>query len=324
MMVYLQLISGLALLLIGGEALVRGATGISQRLGLSALFIGMIVAGFGTSMPEMVVSVYATVEDQPAIAVGNVIGSNIANILLILGVAAMIRPIQSPPTLFRWDGTMLLAATAVVALLGLQGSIAAWQGAALIGALCAYLAFQYHRERRATGDRATASPAGSPAGGDAAVAAGGPEPRLAILVPLVLVGLAALIGGGNLFVEGAVGLARRFGIAEGLIGITVVAVGTSLPELATTLIAAWRRQSDLAYGNIIGSNLFNCLAILGTAAVAGQVEVAPLLAHVDGPVMVGATALMLCFMATARRMTRWEGAVLVGLYAVYIAVRATL
>lgn len=319
-MVYLQIFSGLALLLIGGEALVRGATGISQRLGLSALFIGMIVAGFGTSMPEMVVSVYATVEDQPAIAVGNVIGSNIANILLILGVAAMIRPIQSPPTLFRWDGTMLLAATAVVALLGLQGSIAAWQGAALIGALCAYLAFQYHRERRATGDRAT----GNPAGGDAAVAAGGPERRLAILVPLVLVGLAALIGGGNLFVEGAVGLARRFGIAEGLIGITVVAVGTSLPELATTLIAAWRRQSDLAYGNIIGSNLFNGLAILGTAAVAGQVEVAPLLAQVDGPVMVGATALMLFFMATARRMTRWEGAILVGLYAVYIAVRAML
>lgn len=309
----LILIGGLILLLIGGEALVRGSVALAERLGLSPLFVGMVVAGFGTSMPELVVSVQATIEGSPAIAAGNVIGSNITNILLILGVAAVISTIGRPPRLIRPDGLILLAVTAGIVLVGLQGRIPGWQGAVMRALLGAFILFQYRRDKR------DSTPDGAAEGMLPLPEEMPRRPLVALL--LLAAGFAGLIGGADLFVEGAVRTARSLNVSEGLIGLTIVAIGTSLPELAATTVAAIRRHTDLAYGNILGSNLFNVLGILGAAALAGPLTVPAEMVMVDGPVMVGATLLMLVFLATGARLVRWEGAVMLTLFAAYVAGR---
>jgi cation:H+ antiporter len=313
----LLLVGGLALLLIGGEALVRGAIAIAERFKLSSLLVGMVIAGFGTSMPELVVSVRATFGGNPAIAAGNVIGSNISNILLILATAALIRPIGRPPRLFMPDGLILMVVTVGVVLLGLQGRIPAWQGGVMVLLLVGFIGFQYARDVRAA--RALPLPEPSPV----------PLPeemprRLSVSILLVLAGLGGLIAGGDWFVDGAVRLARGLGVSEGLIGLTIVAVGTSLPELATAAIASIRGQSDLAYGNVLGSNMFNLLGILGCAALAGPLEVPRLMVYVDGQVMIGATALMLFFLAWGPRLARWQAAEMLACYVLYVAMRAAL
>jgi cation:H+ antiporter len=317
-MTVLLLVGGLALLLIGGEALVRGGVAIAKRLKLSPLLVGMVIAGFGTSMPELVVSVRATLGGNPAIAAGNVIGSNISNILLILAVAALIRPIGRPPRLFVPDGIILISVTVGVVLLGLQGRIPAWQGGIMVLLLAGFIGFQYLRDVRASA-RLLALPEQPPV----------PLPkelprRLSVSVLLALAGIGGLIAGGDWFVEGAVRLARALGVSEGLIGLTIVAVGTSLPELATSSIASIRGESDLAYGNVLGSNMFNLLGILGCAALAGPLEVPRLMVFVDGPVMIAATALMLFFLAQGSRLVRWEAAAMLGCYGLYVGLRAAL
>lgn len=317
------LLGGLALLLVGGEALVRGTVGLGRAARLSPLFVGMVIAGFGTSMPEMVVSVTATLDGRAGIAVGNVVGSNIANILLILGIAALIRPIGRPDGLFRPDGAILVAVTVGVVLLGMQGVIPAWQGAVLIVVLAAYLAMQYRRDRRATSAGAAVN--GS-IGGTAGDGAPLPLPEELPARPLVaalmaLAGLGTLLAGAHFFVEGAVDIARLLGVGEAVIGLTVVALGTSLPELATTAVAAARGQQDIAYGNIVGSNLFNLLAILGAATFAGRLEFPGIMVLLDGPVMIAATLAMILFLWTGARLSRIEGGLLVGAYTAYIAVR---
>jgi len=317
-MTALLLVGGLALLLIGGEALVRGAVAIAERFNLSPLLVGMVIAGFGTSMPELVVSVRATVGGNPAIAAGNVIGSNISNILLILATAALIRPVGRPPSLFMPDGIILMVATVGVVLLGLQGRIPAWQGGVMVLLLAGFIGFQYVRDVRATAKRL-------------ALSEQPPVPlpeelprRLSVSILLVLAGLGGLIAGGDWFVDGAVRLARGLGVSDGLIGLTIVAVGTSLPELATSAIASIRGQSELAYGNVLGSNMFNLLGILGCAALAGPLDVPRLMVYVDGPVMIGATALMLYFLASGTRLVRWEAAAMISCYAIYVGARAAL
>jgi cation:H+ antiporter len=312
-MTALILIGGLVLLLIGGEALVRGSVAIAERLGLSPLFVGMVVAGFGTSMPELVVGVQATMEGKPAIAAGNVIGSNIANILLILGLAAVISPIGRPPRLFKPDGFILLAVTAGIVLIGLQGRIPAWQGGVMVLLLGGFILFQYLRDKRDAASKVVEE-----------VPLPLPEelPRRPLVALLLLAaGFGGLIGGADLFVEGAVRVARGLGVSEGLIGLTIVAVGTSLPELAATTVAALRRHTDLAYGNILGSNLFNILGILGISSIAGPLVVPPVMVWLDGPVMIAATLAMLMFLATGARLVRWEGAVMVAAFAIYVGGR---
>ncbi|MDH3235558.1 MAG: calcium/sodium antiporter [Alphaproteobacteria bacterium] len=317
-MTALLLVGGLALLLIGGEALVRGSVAIAERYRLSPLLVGMVIAGFGTSMPELVVSVRATVGGTPAIAAGNVIGSNISNILLILAVAALIRPIGRPPRLFMPDGLILMAVTVAVVLLGLQGRIPGWQGGIMVVLLAGFIVFQYLRDRRANTELLAVS-------GQPPVPLPAELPRrLSISILLILAGLGGLIAGGDWFVDGAVRLARGLGVSEGLIGLTIVAVGTSLPELATSALASIRGQSELAYGNVLGSNMFNLLGILGCAAIAGPLEVPRLMVYADGPVMIGATALMLFFLASGTRLVRWEGGAMLACYALYIALRAAL
>lgn len=300
------------MLLIGGEALVRGAVALGLRFRLSPLLVGMVIAGFGTSMPELVVSVRATLAGAPSIAVGNVIGSNISNILLILAIAALVRPIGRPPRLFVPDGLVLLGISAGIVLLGLQEVIPRWQGAVMLGLLIGLIVLQYARERTTTSTAAAEPPIPQPEQIPA---------RPLIMALLILAGLGGLLFGADLFVDGAVGTAEVLGVSEGLIGLTIVAIGTSLPELATSTVASLRGHSDMAYGNILGSNLFNLLGILGCAVIAGPVAMPAIMVAVDGPVMVAATAVMLVFLATHARLNRIEAAIMLAAYVGYVSAR---
>lgn len=312
----LLLIGGLVLLLVGGEALVRGAVGAAGRMRLSPLLVGTVIAGFGTSTPEMVVSVDATLVGTPAIAAGNVIGSNIANILLILGLAAVIRPVARPDHGLA-DGLVLLAVTVGLAGLCVIGTIPAWAGVAMIGLMAVIVAAHYRRDRRMT-RIAVADRLPEPAHGVV------PAKTWTVVLALALA-FPALIVGADLLVEGALRAATTFGLSEAVIGLTIVAIGTSLPELATTTVAAYRGHGAVAYGNIAGSNLFNALAIMGAASIAGPLTIPRMMAWVDGPVMVAATALMLVLiLARPSGIGRGGGVLLLGLFVAYLVGRVAL
>ncbi|MCW5725080.1 MAG: calcium/sodium antiporter [Maricaulaceae bacterium] len=306
----LLITAGLVLLAAGGEVLVRGAVGAAARLGVSPLLIGLVLVGFGTSAPELTTSVQAALAGSPGVAVGNVVGSNIANILLILGVSALVAPIAVAPAAIRRDGAALAFTQIAAAAALLLSPLGRTSGVLLIVMLLAYAGISYWLDRR-----------GGPAAklhGDSAGAAPKPE-RLAIALALFAAGLFGVIFGAGLLVDGAVGAAQALGVSETVIGLTVVAVGTSLPELAASLAAVRRGQGDLALGNIIGSNIFNATFILGAAALARPLPVPAMIASFDLWVMLGATALLLAFAWTGRRIDRREGAILLALYAGYIA-----
>lgn len=308
-MLYIELAAGLVLLLLGGDLLVRGAVSLAQRLGLSPLLIGLTIVGFGTSAPEMLTSVQAALADAPGIAVGNVVGSNIANILLILGLAALLSPIAVARNTFVRDGTVLALATIGVALLALGGTLTPLIGVGLLAALAAYLAYAWRADRAAPAiDSDFATPQ---------------WPRAASLaVAVTLGGLVLTVLGASLLVSSAVDLARGWQVSDSLIGLTVVAVGTSLPELATSIVAALRRQGAVAFGNVIGSNVFNLLGILGITALVRTVPIPPEILIRDIWVMLGATAVLVVMAITGWRITRTEGAVLMLLYAAYIGAMA--
>jgi cation:H+ antiporter len=309
---FLFTVLGLGILMIGGEFTLRGAIGLAKLLGVSAAMIGLTVVGFGTSAPELVVSLQATVDGAPDIAIGNVVGSNIANILLVLGVGALIAPLICDPGAVRRDGTAMMAAMVLLVGLGSLGMIRAWEGMIMLGALAGYVTWSYRVDRR----------------NDAAVAelhareveeTGGVPTATWLILVYVAVGLLALVGGAKLLVDGAIGVARAAGISESVIGLSLVAVGTSLPELAATAVAAWRRHTDVAVGNVLGSNLFNVLLILGAASIAGPLPVAKEFMHVDLWVMLGAGAVLVPVMVTNWNISRREGIFLLSLYALYIA-----
>jgi cation:H+ antiporter len=313
MLITLKLVGGLALLLIGGEAIVRGAAQVATRFGLSRLIVGMVIAGFGTSLPELVVSVRAVIAEAPGLAVGNVIGSNIANILLILALAALISPIAAARRHLEPEGFVLIAVSIVVLLMGLQGTLPRWQGAVLLITLFGLVGFRLHQEqdaerrRRATADVVeTVAPL-----------AGGGWPALLFIT----VGLIALPIGGELFVDGAVEIATLLGISKALIGLTIVAVGTSLPELATTVVAAVRGEATIGYGNVVGSNIFNLLGIFGAATLVGTMQVPLQLVYIDGLVMLAATAMMFRFLLSHARLSRIEAAIMLASYAAYVVGR---
>jgi len=310
------MISGLFLLGIGGEALIRGGISIGRRLHMSPLVVGMIIVGFGTSMPELAVSLKATLAGSPAIAVGNVIGSNIANILLILAVAALLRPIPMPSRLMKPDGFVLLAACLAVPLLGLQGTIPRWQGGAMLGVLFLMITAEYVRSRR---QRAQEALHEEPVPLPAEI-----PHRFWVAVLLVLTGLAAVIYGAELLVAGATAMARALGVSESFIGLSIVAVGTSLPELAGSVVATWRGHSEVAYGNVVGSSIYNVLCIFGAAAAVGPITVPAAMIWFDSVVMIAASVLMLVFVATGRRLSRNEGLVMLACYVGYIALRYKL
>ncbi|MFN3312760.1 MAG: calcium/sodium antiporter [Hyphomonas sp.] len=310
-MTILLLLIGLGLLVAGGELLVRGAVRLAERFGLSPLLIGLTLVGFGTSTPELVTSLQAAFKGSPGIAVGNVVGSNTANILLILGIAALIFPVAVAKGTFKRDGLVL--ALASLACLGavLMGGLTPIIGAVFVAALAGYILFAFWQERNVET---------APASGTGGVTPVAPNKGgIALDIVLVVAGLALTILGARFAVDGAITLARMFDVSETLIGLTVVAVGTSLPELVTSVMAALKRQGDIAFGNIVGSNIYNVFGILGVTAMVKPIPVPPEIAAFDIWIMLGATALLILFAVSRWRIGRIEGAVLLASYVAYTA-----
>ena len=311
-----QLALGLVLLVAGGDGFVRGSVAIAKRLGLSPLLIGLTLVGFGTSTPELLTSVQAALAGSPGIAVGNVVGSNTANILLILGIAALVQPLRTSPAAFRRDGSMVLFAALVAVGIAVWGEIGRALGLACILSLVAYIVYAYRQETR------TMDASARMHGAEADAAPGPRQLWLALL--LTVGGLVATLVGAKLLVEGAIATAEALAVSETVIGLTVVAVGTSLPELVVSLMAAIRREADVAFGNIVGSNIYNILGILGVTALVQPLAVPAEIAAFDIWVMLAATVALLVFAVSGWRVNRWEGGLLVAAYAAYVSWLATM
>jgi cation:H+ antiporter len=306
---YLYILIGLAGLFFGGEALVRGAVAIAERMGISKLVIGLTIVGFGTSMPELLVSMNAALAGSADIALGNVVGSNIANILLILGVSALVYPISNWDANVRRDALVALAVAVLTLILVQLDVIGRIAGLMMVGALGLYLWSIFAKEKLAPSQITDESdPHRQP--GLSPIVAGG----------AVVLGLILLVTGADFLVDGATNIARALGISEAVIGLTIVAVGTSLPELATSVSAALRKQSDVALGNVVGSNIFNILGILGLTAFVHPVGVGPSFASFDAPVMLAATLLLAALLFFAKVIDRRIGAAMVAAYVAYTLV----
>nr|WP_295707722.1 calcium/sodium antiporter [uncultured Halomonas sp.] len=313
----LSLLAGIVLLTLGGESLIRGAVAGAKRAGVSPLLTGLVVVGFGTSSPELVVSIDAAINQQPDIAIGNIVGSNIGNMLLILGLCAVICPMAVQPLALRRDGLVMVLASLLFIGLSLGGALGRIDAAIFIASLVGYLIWAYVSESRQH------IPAADMHASEAEEMTKLPTTGWMIVLALVI-GLGMLIGGSQLLLYGAIGLAQAMGISEAVIGLTIVAVGTSLPEMAVSVIAALRRHADVAVGNIIGSNIFNVLGILGISAFLQPLPLAPRVALFDQWVMLGAAGILVLFLYTGMRLSRWEGAVLLAGYAAYIALSFTI
>jgi len=311
----LSLSLGLVLLFAGGETLVRGSVALAARLGVSPLLIGVTLVGFGTSTPELVTSIAAALRDSPGIAVGNVVGSNTANILLILGVAALIAPIHCEPRAFYRDAAAVMASALACLGAAAAGAIGVATGAGFLAALGAYLGYIYLRERRRHDAAATMHAR------EASLAE--PLPRgVWLSLTFAVGGIGLTIFGARLLVAGAIDLAAALGVPDTVVGLTIVAVGTSLPELTASVIASLRRQGDIALGNVLGSNIYNILGILGVTAIVRPLTMPAEILRFDIWVMLAATLLLILFAVTGRRLSRGEGAAFLVGYALYVAVLA--
>ncbi|MFN3575195.1 MAG: calcium/sodium antiporter [Phenylobacterium sp.] len=305
----LLILGGLVLLAGGGEVLVRGAVGAARAVGVSPLLSGLVLVGFGTSTPELVTSLLAALRDSPGIAVGNVLGSNIANILLILGVTAAISPVMIRPSVIRRDMIALGLSSVLLLAAVIAGFVDFYFGLVLILALMGYVGLAYARERNRAGE------------------AGAVKARdwtgFGKNLLLTVAGIALTVFGARLLVDGAVELAEGLGVSETVIGLTVVAVGTSLPELVACVVAALRRHSEVAVGNVIGSNVYNALGILGVTAMVSPIRIPPEVIRLDIWVLLGATALLAVFLRTGGGLKRLEGAAFLAAYAAYVGFLAT-
>ena len=305
----LSLVAGLVLLVLGGELLVRGGSGLGRAMGLSPLVVGLTIVAFATSAPELAVSLDAALSGSPAIAVGNVVGSNITNVLLVLGLSALLLPVAVSSQLVRTDVPVMVVLSVLVLLLALDGSVGRVEGVALVALLSAYVAWIVRLSRREGRDAPPAE-------------AAPPAPRRPLVdAVLVVVGVGLLVLGARLLVSGATGIATSFGVSELVIGLTVVAIGTSLPELATSVIAAIRGERELAVGNVVGSNIFNLAGVLGlTAALApGGLPVDPAALRFDLPVMIAVAVVLVPVVFTGFTISRWEAAVFVAYFVAYVA-----
>lgn len=320
MQTFLYLAGGLLLLIVGGELLVRGAVNVASRLGVSPLVIGLTLVGFGTSTPELVTSVQAALSGSPGIAYGNIVGSNIANILLILGVSAVIMPMAVQSSALKRDGAVMLAVAVLFALAAGFLSMSRPVGAVFVLGLAAYIYLAFRSEQTATpADHGAVYDKGLAAQETDAALVPPAKPTGSIVFSLLtaVAGLAVVVAGGYFLVNGAVGLARSFGISETVIGLTIVAVGTSMPELVTSVMAAIRKHTDVAFGNVIGSNIYNILGIGGMTALIAPTEVPAEIVAFDNWIMIAVSVLVLAFAFTGRVISRWEGAVLMAGYAGY-------
>jgi cation:H+ antiporter len=310
-----MLTGGGLLLYFGAEWLVAGAAGLARALGVSALTIGLTVVAYGTSTPEVIVGVQAAAGGHPELALGNVLGSNIANLGLILGVTALIRPARIDAALPRRELPLLALSALAVPVLLLDGAVQQWEGATLLLVAALYTVWLV-RSSRSPGETAAAANVTA----EAADVAGAPTPRggRARLVGIAVIGLLLLVVGGQLLVEGAVGVARAIGMSERVVGLTIVAIGTSLPELVTSVIASVRGHTDIAVGNVVGSNIFNILLCLGSASVVGRVGSPLASVALDVGAMIAFSLVGAAMMLTARTVTRIEGTLLVVSYAVFL------
>ena len=352
----LLVVTGLAALTVGGDALVEGAAGLAHRLGLPPLVVGITIVSFGTSAPELAVAVVAALEGSPDLAVGNVFGSNVFNVLVAAGAAAVVAPLTLSPTLWKRELPLVLLATLLVMGLGLSdGELARWEGAVLLALLVSYVGWILARaiagkEQVPLDDDEDAEldaelkPAVLASAGAVLALVFGAEPHWAVggialgailivgltfaarrvpvtplLVLALLLGLGMLMAGSELLVDGASTLAYQLGVSEAVVGLTVVAIGTSAPELATTISAARAGESDLALGNALGSNLFNLLCVLGAASFITPVAFSERFLLADGWVAFAATLVLVPFCFRDRVLGRRRGMVLVALWAAYTA-----
>jgi cation:H+ antiporter len=328
----LRIFAGLAFLVAGAHGLVRGGVGLARRMGISSLLIGLTVVAFGTSTPEVAVSVQSALEGQGGVALGNVIGSNVFNILVILGLSAVITPLVVRSQLVRFDVPLMVVASALPLLLGLDGRLGRQDGLVLLSGLFFYLALLglLARRQHARARTETQPQFGADARSDAASAQAdpdSPQDPLLLSVAFALAGLFLLSFGAAQLVEGAVAVAGQLGVNDLVVGLTIVAAGTSLPELATSVAASVRGERDLAVGNAVGSNVFNALGVLGAgAAVSGNIPVPPGMYALDFPVMMAVALICLPVFLTGSTISRAEGGVFLlyyGAYMLYLVLHAT-
>lgn len=305
-MLYLEMLLALVVLTLGADWLVRGATRLAARFGVSRLLIGLTVVAFGTSAPELAVSLGSSLTGKTDLAVGNVVGSNVFNVLFILGLSALVAPLGIARKLVRLDIPILIAVSLLLFVLALDGRVGRFDGLLLVAGALAYTVFSVRISR------ADASP-------EEAGASSRPAGRLAFDLGWIVLGLVLLVFGARWFVDGAVELARGFGVSELVIGLTIVAAGTSLPEVATSVVAALRGERDVAVGNVVGSNLLNILAILGLCGLvaAEGVAVSPAVLRFDLPVMLAVAFATLPLAIARGRIGRWEGLLFLVAYALY-------
>lgn len=302
---------GLLLLVAGGEGLLRGSVALAGKLGLSTLLVSMVIVGFGTSAPELMVSVSAALKGEPNIALGNVVGSNIANVLLILGLSALFMPIACARPEIKRDALAVLLASLILVGLSLNGAIDRLLGLMMLAALAFYVSYSYLTERKTS--KAQIHPRDQ-----IEEDTGKPEASLKKATVYCIAGLVLLVSGAHFLVEGATSLAEKFGIPNAIIGLTLVAVGTSLPELATAIVAAYRKHTDVVIGNILGSNLFNILGILGVTALIIPIPFEGRIADIDVWVMLVVAIILSPVIWTGRQINRLEGGIFLTLYLVYI------
>lgn len=309
---YVWLTVGLALVALGAELLVRGSVGLAARLGVSPLLVGLTVVAWGTSTPELVVSMEAALKGSTGLAVGNAVGSNIFNILAIVGIAALVAPIASPKrAAVARDSAVGIAAALALFILAMRGeAIGVEIGVAFLAALALYTALVFTQERRAPVHSAPVQLAEEAQ----------EKQRFGLLALLlsVVAGLAALLYGANLLVDSGVAIAERWGVSDTVIGLTLIAGGTSLPELATSTVAALRRHGDIAIGNVLGSNIYNILVILGATALVTPLPLPERIGDFDLPLLLGVSLFLVLLLAVEGRVGRVSGLVLVAGFVLYV------
>ncbi|MEM6276755.1 MAG: calcium/sodium antiporter [Pseudomonadota bacterium] len=309
---WVYVVLGLVILLLAGDVLVKGAVNLALRLGIPALIVSLTIVAFGTSAPELLISVQAVLEGQPGLALGNVVGSNTANVLLVLGLPALLATLDTSQCETRKSYVVMLLGSLLFIGLSFAGPLTWWHGLLLLGTLSLILLDQ-GREALAHRAAGEAVDEEEPEGADPEL----PGWRIAVFI---LLGIAGLPLGADLLVEGASDIAKRFGMSDAAIGLTLVAIGTSLPELATTMVAAYRKQADVALGNVIGSNLFNLLAIMGITTLVAPVAVDSDFLQSDFWIMLAASLILAPFVFLRWKMTRAWGAAFAICYVIYIIV----
>ncbi len=312
-MAFVLVAAGLVLLVLSGDFLVKGAVSLSLKLGIPALIVSVTIVGFGTSAPELLIAIQSALNGTPGIALGNVVGSNTANVLLVLGIPALIFALDTGDAATRRIYLMMMGFSIIFVVLAFMGPFYIWHGIILLALLAIMLTDNFLAATRCRKSDA-------PVKTDILADIEDSDPNMATwkMVSFIIAGIIGLPIGAQLMIDGAVVIAERFGLSEAVIGLTLVAIGTSLPELATTVMAAIRRQSDVAIGNVIGSNMFNLLAIMGIASFFGPLPIAAEFLNFHLWVMLGSSALLALFIFTRLSITRIWGVVFLGLYVVYI------